>query len=69
MKPHKIELKFCEVSSNSFSISAFYAKKVLFLKKYDLDHCQYHNKKALFTDPVFSEGFAGDLAHFDDTLL
>ena len=32
-------------------------KKVLFIKKYFLGHCQYQNKKALFTDPIFSEGF------------
>ena len=31
--------------------------KVLFLKKYFLGCCQYQNKKALFTDPIFSEGF------------
>ena len=32
-------------------------KKVLFLKKYDLGGSQYQNKKALFTDPIFSDGF------------
>ena len=26
-------------------------------KKYDLGCCQYQNKKALFTDPIFSDGF------------
>ena len=26
-------------------------------KKYFLSPCQYQNKKALFTDPIFSEGF------------
>jgi hypothetical protein len=26
-------------------------------KEYFLGHCQYQNKKALFTDPIFSEGF------------
>jgi len=29
----------------------------LFLKKYFLGRCQYQNKKALFTNPIFSEGF------------
>ena len=60
-----IELKLCEVSRNSFSnrcwkfqLSILKNKKVLFLKKYFLSHCQYQNKKALFADPIFSEGFA-----------
>ena len=30
---------------------------MLFLKKIFLSHCQYQNKKTLFTDPIFSEGF------------
>ena len=59
------ELKFCEVSQNSFfkqmlKVSAFYLErqksfipKILFF----LSRCQYQNKKALFTDPIFSEGF------------
>ena len=40
-------------------ISAFYLvkQKVLFLKKYDLGRSEYQNKKALFTDPIFSDGF------------
>ena len=40
-------------------VSVFYLenKKVLSLKKYFLSRCRYHNKKALFTDPIFSEGF------------
>jgi hypothetical protein len=41
-------------------VSAFYLKKKkIFLKK-DLSRCQYQNKKALFTDPIFSEGFGFD---------
>ena len=28
-----------------------------FPKKYDLGRSQYQNKKALSTDPIFSEGF------------
>ena len=27
-------------------------------KKNFLSRCQYQNKKSLFTDPIFSEGFA-----------
>ena len=27
-------------------------------KKKFLSRCQYQNKEALFTDPIFSEGFA-----------
>ena len=40
-------------------VSAFYlikTKKGLLLKK-SLSHCWYQNKKALFTNPIFSEGF------------
>jgi hypothetical protein len=41
------------------TISAFYLvkPKKIFPKKYDLGRCQYQNKKALFTDPIFSDGF------------
>ena len=60
-----IELKFCEFSRNAFSnkcwkfkLSILKNKKVLFLKKYFSGRCQYQNKKTLFTDPIFSEGFA-----------
>ena len=63
-----IELKLWEVSRNSFSnwfwkfqLSILKNKKVLFLKKYFLSRCQYQNKKALFTDPIFSEGFGDRL--------
>ena len=40
-------------------ISVFYLtnKKAFFLKKYDLGCSQYQNKTALFTDPIFSDGF------------
>ena len=42
-----------------FSINSILKKKkVLYLKKIFLGCCQYQNKKALFTDPIFSEGFA-----------
>ena len=55
-----------QTDAESFSLKN---KKALIQIKSFIGYCQYHNKKALFTDPVFSEGFAGDLAHFDDTLL
>ena len=32
-------------------------KKIIPKKINLLGHCQYQNKKALFTDPIFSEGF------------
>ena len=35
----------------------FRTDAVLFLKKYFLSPCQYQNKKALFTDPIFSKVF------------
>ena len=43
-------------------VSAFYLEKqkCFIPKKYFLGHCQYQNKKALFTDPIFSEGFDKD---------
>ena len=33
-------------------------------KKYDLGRSQYENKKALFTDPIFSDCFANTRQHF-----
>ena len=41
-------------------VSAFYLEKqksFIPKKKYFLSRCQYQNKKALFTDPIFSESF------------
>ena len=40
-------------------VSTFYLEKQksFIPKKYVLGRCQYQNKKALFTDPIFSEGF------------
>ena len=41
-------------------VSAFYLEKQKSLipkKNIFLSRCQYQNKKALFTDPIFSEGF------------
>ena len=66
-----IELKLCEVSRNSFSnwfwnlqLSILKNKKVLSLKKYFLSRCQYQNKKALFTDSIFREGFGNFHVHW-----
>ena len=54
-----------QTDAENFSLLSCKTKKVLLLKKYDLGHCQYQNKKALFTDPIFSEGFGllGDHQH------
>ena len=40
-------------------VSALYLekRKSFIPKKKKLSHCQYQNKKALFTDPIFSDGF------------
>ena len=39
-------------------VSAFYLEKQKsVIPKKKLSCCQYQNKKALFTDPIFSEGF------------
>jgi hypothetical protein len=66
-----IELKFCEISWNPFSnrcwkfqLSILKNKKVLFLKIYFFGPCQYQNKKALFTDSIFREGFELDIVMF-----
>jgi hypothetical protein len=40
-------------------------KSFIPIKKYFLSNCQYQNEKALFTDPIFSEGFGrNDLKNF-----
>ena len=46
-------------------VSAFYLEKQKHFipKKKMLSRCQYQNKKALFTDPIFSQGF-GFNQHF-----
>ena len=48
-------------------VSAFYLEKQksFFAKKNVLSHCQYQNKKALFTDPIFSEDFRQNSADWD----
>ena len=40
-------------------VTAFYLikQKSFIPKKNDLGRSQYQNKKALFTDPIFSDGF------------
>ena len=38
-------------------LSILEKQKSFIHKKKFLGHCQYQNKKALFTDPIFSEGF------------
>ena len=40
-------------------VSVFYLEKQksFIPKKYDLGRSQYQNKKAFFTDPLFSDGF------------
>ena len=54
-----IEMKFSEFSRNFFS-NRCWKFQLFFLKKYFLGRSQYQNKKALFTDPIFSEGFGPD---------
>ena len=49
---HKIKF---QTDAESFYLEN---KKVLFLKFFFWNRCQYQNKKALFTNPIFSEGFA-----------
>ena len=48
-------------------VSAFYLQKQksLIPKKVFLSHCQYQNKKALYTDPIFSEGFGSVFVEID----
>ena len=47
--------------AENFSLLSCKTKKFYSYKKYDLGHCQYQNKKALFTGPIFSEGFDVDM--------
>ena len=47
-----------QTDAKKFQLFILKNKKVLFQKeKIFLGRCQYQNKKALFTDPIFSEGF------------
>ena len=43
-------------------VSAFYfeKQKSFIPKNIFLSHCQYQNKKGLFTDPIFSQGFGSN---------
>ena len=48
-----------------WGFTRFFFKKILkvsafYLEKQNLSRCQYKNKKALFTDPIFSEGFVSN---------
>ena len=48
-------------------VSAFYLEKqksFIPKKKYFLGRSQYQNKKALFTDPIFSDGFGLDIYQY-----
>ena len=54
-----IEMKFSEFSRNFFSRRCW-KFHLFFLKKYFLGRSQYQNKKALFTDPIFSDSFGLD---------
>ena len=54
VKPHKI---YFETDAESFSFLSCKTKKFYSERKYFLNRCQYQNKKGLFTDPIFSEGF------------
>ena len=60
MRFHKILFK------QLLKVSAFYLEKQksFIPKNKFLGRCQYQNKKALFTDPIFSRGFAPDVCHF-----
>ena len=44
-------------------VSAFYLdkQKSFIPKEKKISRCQYQNKKAMFTDPIFSDGFAFQL--------
>ena len=50
-------MRFHEILFQTDAESFLKNKKVLILKKIFLGRCQYQNKKALFTDPIFSEDF------------
>jgi hypothetical protein len=51
------------------NILVFYLVKQFYsYRKYDLGHCQYQNKKALFTDPIFSDGFARLSNRFENSV-
>ena len=47
-----------QTADENFSFLSWKTKKFYSKKKYFLSRCQYQNKKALFTNPIFSESFA-----------
>ena len=54
MRFHKI---LFQTDAENFSFLSYKTKKFIPKKKYDLGRSQYLNKKALFTDPIFTDGF------------
>ena len=54
----RFEIQF-QTDAKTFSILSWKTKK-FYSKKNILSHCQYQNKKAVFTDPIFGEGFGCD---------
>ena len=55
-EPVRFHESVFQTDPESFSFLSWKTKKVLFIKK-NLGYCQHQNKNALFTDPIFSEGF------------
>ena len=55
-----------KIFKQMLKVSTFYLEKqkVLFINKYLLARSQYQNKKALFTDPIFSDGFGLDIYQY-----
>ena len=49
--------KLFQTDAESFSSQSWKTKKFYSQKKFLLSHCQYQNKKILFTDSIFSGGF------------
>ena len=71
-----IELEFCKVSRHSFSsrcwkFSAFCLEKQkrFIPKKHFSSHCQYQNKKATTTYPIFNEGFGHAVTNLEQSQL
>ena len=46
-----------QTDAENFSFLSYKTKKFYSWKKYDLGRSHYQNKKALFTDPIFINGF------------
>ena len=54
MRFHEIHF---QTDAENFSFQSLKQKNFIPKKRYDLVRSQYQNKKALFTDPIFSDGF------------